>query len=134
MEENILKTLEYKISAPSAHAFLVHFLKAADADKKTVQLSCYLLDGTLLSYNLLQYLPSQLAAAIVYIAHRTIARDAWSPSFLKYTPYCEEEIIPVARAILNEKSSADPDLQAVDRKYSSHPYEGVISTVLQRDF
>jgi len=68
MEETILKTLEYQITIPSAHAFLVRYLKAAHADKKIVQLSCYILDGTLQSYQLLHYLPSQLAAAAVFIA------------------------------------------------------------------
>lgn len=33
-EEQILKTLEYQITVPSAHAFLVRFLKAGHADKK----------------------------------------------------------------------------------------------------
>ena len=63
MEEKILKALEYQITIPSAHAFLVRYLKAAHADKKIVQLACFVLDGTLQSYNLLHYLPSQLAAA-----------------------------------------------------------------------
>jgi hypothetical protein len=134
MEENVLRTLEYRITIPSAHAFLVRFLKAAHADKKIVQLSCYILDGTLQSYNLLHYLPSQLAAAAVYIARRTIGRNAWSPTLLKYATYCEEEITPIARAILNEKSGASPELRAVNKKYTSHRYGGVASTVLQCDF
>jgi cyclin B len=134
MEENILKTLEYQITIPSAHAFLVRFLKAAHADKKIVQLSCYILDGTLQSFNLLHYLPSQLAAAAVFIARRSIGRNAWSPTLLKYAGYCEEEIIPIARAVLNEKAGASPELRAVNKKYSSHRYGGVANTALQCDF
>jgi hypothetical protein len=134
MEENVLRTLEYRITIPSAHAFLVRFLKAAHADKKIVQLSCYILDGTLQSYNLLHYLPSQLAAAAVYIARRSIGRNAWSPTLLKYATYCEEEITPIARAILNEKAGASAELRAVNKKYTSHRYGGVASTALQCDF
>ncbi|KAG7366896.1 cyclin-like protein [Nitzschia inconspicua] len=115
MEETILKTLEYNITIPSAHAFLVRFLKAAHADKKIVQLSCYILDGTLQSYNLLHYLPSQLAAAAVFIARRTVGRNSWSPTLLKYADYREEDIAPVARAVMNEKSSASPELRAVNK-------------------
>ena len=117
MEETILKTLEYKITIPSAHAFLVRYLKAAHADRRIVQLSCYILDGTLQSYNLLHYLPSQLAAAAVMVARKTVGRNAWSPTLLKYASYCEEEIVPVARAILSEKSSAATELRAVNKKY-----------------
>jgi G2/mitotic-specific cyclin-B, other len=134
MEETILKTLEYQITIPSAHAFLVRFLKSGHADKKIVQLSCYVLDGTLQSFNLLHYLPSQLAAAAVFIARRTVGRNSWSPTLLKYATYCEEEVIPVARAILAERSSANPELRAVNKKYTSHRYGGVATTVLQCDF
>jgi hypothetical protein len=80
MEEEVLKKLEYHVTIPTAHVFLVRFLKAGHADKKIVQLSCYLLDGTLQSYSLLHYLPSQLAAAAVFIARRTVGRNGWSPT------------------------------------------------------
>merc|ERR1712194_932311 len=102
MEEIILKKLEYQITIPSAHAFLVRYLKAAHADKKIVQLSCFILDGTLQSYELLHYLPSELAAASVLIARRCVGRNTWSPTLLKYAHYAEEEVIPVARAVLSE--------------------------------
>jgi cyclin B len=134
MEEKILKTLEYKITIPSAHAFLVRFLKAAHADKRIVQLSCYILDGTLHSYNLLHYLPSQLAAAAVYIARRTVGRNSWSPTLLKYADYCEEDITPIARALLAEKTSTSPELRAVNKKYTSSRYGGVASMHLTADF
>jgi len=64
-----------KVTVPSAYVFLLHLWKAADADKKLVHLSCYILDGTLLSYNLNKYLPSQLAAATIFIVRRTVGRN-----------------------------------------------------------
>lgn len=133
-EEQILKTLEYNVTIPSAHAFLVRDLKAAHADKKIVQLACYVLDGTLTSYALLHYLPSQLAAAAVFIARRTVGRNSWSPTLLKYAEYCEEEVVPVARAVLAEKSSQSQELRAVTKKYSSSRYGSVANTVLHCDF
>jgi len=134
MEEKVLKTLEYQITIPSAHAFLVRYLKAAHADRKIVQLSCYILDGTLQSYNLLHYLPSQLAAAAVLIARKVVGRNAWSPTLLKYASYCEEEVMPVARAVLAEKSSASQELRAVNKKYSSSRYGGVANMSIDCDF
>ena len=133
MQEDILKTLENQITVPSAHAFLVHFLKAAHADQRIVQLSYYILDGTLQSYNLNQYLPSQLAAVAVFIARRTVGCISWSPTLLRYANYCEEEIAPVARAILAEKS-ATYELRAVHEKYTSIRYSGVANTILVCDF
>ena len=134
MEEKILKTLEYNITIPSAHAFLVRFLKAAHADKRIVQLSCYILDGTLQSFNLMHYLPSQLAAAAVFIARRTVGRNSWSPTLLKYANYREEDITPVARAVLAEKASTTQELRAVSKKYTSSRYGGVASMALNCDF
>ena len=112
----------------------MRYLKAAHADRKIVQLSCYILDGTLQSYNLLHYLPSQLAAAAVLIARKTVGRNAWSPTLLKYAAYCEEDILPVARAVLSEKSSAAQELRAVNKKYSSQRYGSVATTQLDCDF
>jgi hypothetical protein len=134
MEEKILKTLEYNITIPSAHAFLVRFLKAAHADKRIVQLSCYILDGTLQSYNLLHYLPSQLAAAAVFIARRTVGRNSWSPTLLKYANYREEDVTPVARAVLAERANSSPELRAVNKKYTSNRYGGVANMPLSGDF
>jgi hypothetical protein len=134
MEENILKTLKYQITIPSAHAFLVRYLKAGHADKKMVQLSCYILDGTLQSYDLLKYMPSQLAAAAVFIARRNIGRNSWSPTLLAYANYCEEEIAPVARAVVQEKRNTSQELRAVTKKYSSSRYGNVAETHIALDF
>jgi cyclin B len=71
MEHDILETLKFKATVQTAYAFLVRFLKAGNADEKIVQLSCYILDGTLQSYKLNQCLPSQLAAAAIFIARCT---------------------------------------------------------------
>jgi len=134
MEEIILKKLEYKITIPSAHAFLVRYLKAAHADKKIVQLSCFILDGTLQSYSMLHYLPSQLAAAAILIARRTVGRNAWSPTLLKYAEYREEDILPVARALLSEKSDSPTELRAVNKKYTSSRYGCVATIPMTSDF
>lgn len=130
MEEAILKTLEYKITIPSAHAFLVRYLKAAKADAKIVHLSCYILDGTLLNYGLLRYLPSQLAAASVLIARRTVGRRNWSPTLDRHARYGEIDVLPAARAVLSEQSSIPDELRAVRNKYRSARYGSVANIEL----
>ena len=135
MEEKILKTLEYNVTIPSAHAFLLRFLKAAHANRRIVMISCFVLDGTLQSYNLLQYLPSQLAAAAVFIARRTVGCNSWSPTLLKYTNYRKEEITPIARAVM--AATEDPSaqkLRAVKDKYTNSHYGEVANIPLNNDF
>ena len=75
MEYNILKSLEYQITIPTAHTLFVQYLKVVHADRSIVQISCYNLVGTLQSYSLLQYLPSQLDSAAVMIARQTIPQN-----------------------------------------------------------
>jgi cyclin B len=136
-EAKILKKLEHRITVPTAHPFLARFLKAAHADKRIVYMSFYLSDGALHSYKLMsQYLPSQIAAAAVFIARRTIGRHSWSPTLLKYAHYTEEEVAPVARAILEEKApcASNTFLDAVDKKYASDRYNHVAETVFDGDF
>ena len=75
-----------------------------------------------------------MAAAAVYIARRAAGRNCWSPTLLKYAEYAEEDIIGVARDVMREKNEAQPDLRAVNKKYSSSRYGGVANTVLSNDF
>jgi len=129
-----LRTLEYQITQPSAHTFLVRFLKAGHADKEMSQMACYLLDGTLQSYSMLNYKPSELAAASVFLARHALGRYPWSPTLRVYSRYLEEEVVPVARALLEEKSAAIPDLHSVNKKYSSNRYGNVANKPLTFDF
>ncbi len=133
MEGVLLKQLEYRITIPSANTFLVRYLKAAHANKKIVQLSCYILDGTLQSYNMLHYLPSQLAAASILIARRVVGRNSWSATLLKHTKYREEDIKPIARVVLAAKTSTSPELQAVNKKYARTKYGRVANLPLPTD-
>ena len=130
MERAVLTELDFKIYGPTAHPFLVRFLRAANADTRTTQLASFLLDGTLQNFQLLRYRPSQLAAAAVMIARRTNwallmgkylpMAVLWTPTLAHYTGYSEEEVMPVARAILgawDERQGGG--CSAVEKKYSA---------------
>lgn len=130
METFILRALGYKISLPTAHTFLVRYLKAGHADEQISQIACYVLEHSLTSYELLQFLPSELAAASVLIARCSAYRNPWSATLLTYANYLEEEVTPVARAILEHRVCASPDLTAVNNKYGSRYYGRVSGLVL----
>lgn len=135
MEVKILKALDFKVTPVStAYTFLCRMLKAGRANERIRHMSLYLLDGTLLSYNLLEYFPSELAAAVVFIARRKEGRHGWSPTLLKYSSYCEEQVIPIARAILQEMANIRPHLNALRQKFRSTRYGRVSSTLFVCDF
>ena len=126
MEEKILKTLNYNVTVPTPHTFLIRFLKAAHADKLMAQLACYLLDGTLLSLESLtcRWRPSQLAAAAILLARRQCGRHNWSPTLVTYSLYREEDVLPVAKALLHNKHRLEQnrELLALAKKYSKNKY------------
>lgn len=132
MEEKILKTLNYNVTVPTPHTFLIRFLKAAHADKLMAQLACFLLDGTLLSLETLtcNWRPSQLAAAAILLARRQLGRHNWSPTLVAYSRYREEDVMPVARAVLQNKLKLEEnrELMALAKKYSKTKYGKVSHT------
>jgi Cyclin, N-terminal domain/Cyclin, C-terminal domain len=71
----LLKKFDCIVGAPIAYPFLTRFLQAASADDQVTILAHYPLEGTLLSYNLLCFRLSELAAAIVLIAQKAIHPD-----------------------------------------------------------
>ena len=119
MEQDLLNKLQYRISMPTAYTFLVRYLQVGHSDSTIAQISCYILEGCLLSYPLLRYLPSQLAAAAVLIARNSTHRNPWSPTLLRYSQYYEEDILPIARDILDKKSRINVNLTAVNTKYGA---------------
>ncbi len=123
MEMQILQTLEYQLTVPSADLFLATYLEVDfPANKNVEELAHYILDGTLLSYELLRYCPSLLAAAVLLIARNTLGMCPWSSTLANYAQYCESEVRIVARAVLAEKASTDPELKQVLKKYSRSAY------------
>ena len=127
MEWEVLTSLEFDITVPTSYSFLSRFLKSANADQKTARLANFLLDGTLQNYKLLQYLPSQLAAASVMIARKTVVGSAanatiWTSTLQYFTGYTEQEVKPVARAILKAWEKRQDNCRAVAKKRSLPKY------------
>ena len=71
-----------------------------------------------------------MAAAAVLIGRVAIGRNNWSPTLVKYADYSEEEILPIARDVMEENKKLRLGLTAVKRKYSRDKYYKVAGTVL----
>ena len=133
MEGKILKALNYQISIPTIYKFFVRYLNAGHANKKLIFLSSYILEESLLSYDMIKYKPSQLAAAAVLIARNAVGRNNWSPNLLKYSEYREEDVILVARDMIAAKNALPPELVSFKNKYScSSKFKAANITLLQK--
>lgn len=69
MEEQLLATIEYRVTFPTRFQFLTRFLKAArSTDDRVAHFAHYVVDRSLQEYKLIKYLPSTVAASAVHLA------------------------------------------------------------------
>ncbi|RYR38633.1 hypothetical protein Ahy_A09g043738 [Arachis hypogaea] len=81
MEKLMLNTLHFNMSVPTAYVFIRRFLKVAQANRKVATclikfilelLAFFLVELSLVEYEMLKFSPSLLTAAVVYTAQCTI--------------------------------------------------------------
>ncbi len=80
--------------SPSPTPPHIRLCQAAHADKKIVQLSCYVAERMLQEVTMLDYLPSVVACCAIYVARKNMGRTCWSPTLEKYTKYQVEHLMP----------------------------------------
>jgi G2/mitotic-specific cyclin-B, other len=106
-ETIILKTLNYRITFPSPHNFLVRYLQVANADSVVSKSAVDFLKRTLLSYDLRRmYKPSQLAAAAVYLARQHCTSDSrlWTTELVLCSGYPTTEVKDIAGKLSSGKA------------------------------
>ena len=67
-ERQILQTLDFNISINSSFRFLERYCKIAKADQMILNLSRYLLELCLVSYKMIKYSGSNIAASALYLS------------------------------------------------------------------
>eukprot|EP01125_Pyxidicula_operculata_P011290 TRINITY_DN3696_c0_g1_i2.p1 TRINITY_DN3696_c0_g1~~TRINITY_DN3696_c0_g1_i2.p1 ORF type:complete len:343 (-),score=92.45 TRINITY_DN3696_c0_g1_i2:193-1221(-) len=124
MEQLILNTLNFNLTAPSPLHFLRRYSKAANSDYTMHTLCKYLIELALLDVKLLKYVPSEIAAASVYIARKMTSKTpVWTSTLTHYSTYDEASVKSVA-IDLNEllHKSQKSSLGAIRKKYSANKF------------
>ena len=111
-EIEILTCLNFNINVPTIHTFLCRYLKAGNATIKIVQTCCYICERMLQDAYYHKYLPSEIAAASVYIA-----KNGWSDVLTYHTNYSKDYIKTIADEMRLTIYNTHPDRKAVFRKY-----------------
>jgi transcription initiation factor TFIIIB Brf1 subunit/transcription initiation factor TFIIB len=120
MERLLLSFTGYKLGLASPLPFLRRFSKAASNDSRVHSLAKYILELTPAHYSLLDFLPSELAAACVYLArHMTHTLPLWHSTVRHYSGYSEHAILPCARALNRMLQATDITKNYIARKYNS---------------
>jgi len=94
-ERYVLSALNYDLSYPNPMNFLRRISKADNYDIQTRTLGKYLMEISLLDHRFMVYLPSQIAAASMYLARKILERGPWDATLAHYAGYTEDEIEPI---------------------------------------
>ncbi|KAF8474741.1 cyclin-like protein [Kalaharituber pfeilii] len=122
-ERFILQTLDYNLSYPNPMNFLRRISKATDYDQDTRTVAKYLMEISLVDHRLMEYLPSHVAAAAMYLSRMILKRGPWDASLVHYSGYTEEEIRPVF--LLLVEYIYRPKHKAFFNKYASKKFSKV---------
>ncbi|KAL1209401.1 Cyclin-B2-3 [Cardamine amara subsp. amara] len=124
MEKVMANTLQFNFSLPTPYVFMRRFLKAAQSDKKLEVLSFFMIELCLVEYEMLEYLPSKLAASAIYTAQCTLKGfEEWSNTCEFYTGYTEEQLLACARKMVAFHNKAGTGkLTGVHRKYNTSKF------------
>lgn len=124
MERLMVNTLHFNMSVPTPFVFMRRFLKAAQSDKKLELLSFFIIELSLVEYEMLKFPPSLLAASAIYTAQCTIAgTKQWSTTCEWHTSYSEQQLLECARLMVTFHQRAESGkLTGVHRKYSTSKF------------
>nr|KYP70463.1 Putative cyclin-A3-1 [Cajanus cajan] len=73
MEAEILKSLNFEMGNPTVNTFLRSFTDVTSENQNFKFLSCYLAELSLLDYDCLRFLPSAVAASVIFLARFIIS-------------------------------------------------------------
>jgi cyclin B len=93
MECQILKTLDFELGRPIPLHFLRRNSKAGEVDATTHTLAKYLMELTVVEYDLASVAPSYIAAAALCLAMKLIDDNThWTATLVHYSGYTETEL------------------------------------------
>ncbi|KYR02275.1 G2/M-specific cyclinB [Tieghemostelium lacteum] len=122
MERSILQVLQFNMCTQTPLHFLRRFSKAAGSDSRTHSLSKFLTELAMIEYKMIQYLPSMIAAAAIYVARRMTMKQGpyWNVTLEFYTCYTEAEVFQCAQDLKEVRKAANTSsLKAIKKKYMS---------------
>lgn len=133
MEADVLKALNFELGSPTVKTFLRMFTRVACENKKASSLqfefmSYYLAELSLLEYYCLKFLPSLVAASVVFLARFIIWPDLqpWTLALYKCSQYQSVELKECV-LVLHDlyMSRRGGSFQAVREKYRQHEFKHV---------
>ncbi|KAG9440306.1 hypothetical protein H6P81_020471 [Aristolochia fimbriata] len=135
METHVLKLLNFEMGNPTIKTFLRRFTMAAQDSSKSMNLqleflSYYLAELSLIDYGCVKFLPSVIAASVMFVSKFTLNSKIhpWTATLQSCTGYKPSELKDCILAIhdlqLNRKGCS---MEAIRGKYKQHKFKCVSS-------
>mmetsp|Transcript_25787 Transcript_25787/g.80333 ORF Transcript_25787/g.80333 Transcript_25787/m.80333 type:complete len:356 (-) Transcript_25787:101-1168(-) len=131
MEMKILLELDWKITAPNPHLWIVRLCRVARAPDGAKHRAEYYAQRMLQEYHMLDYKPSLIAAAaahLAFVAERSPALDPWPRECEKLTGYTRNELYACCKAVsfhLNAPPDSKRRLVACRKKFSRPEFDEI---------
>ncbi|XP_019723017.1 G2/mitotic-specific cyclin-B2 isoform X1 [Hippocampus comes] len=122
MEQLVLKSLNFQLGRPLPLHFLRRASKVANSDVERHTLAKYLMELTLIDYEMVHYRPSEIAAAALCLSQLLLNELPWSTTQEHYSTYSEAHLKPIMQHIAKNVvrvNGGKTKFQAVRNKYSS---------------
>ncbi|XP_050265899.1 putative cyclin-A3-1 isoform X1 [Quercus robur] len=135
MEADILKSLKFEMGNPTVKTFLRRFTSVAQTNNKSPNLQLeflgyYLGELSLLDYNCVKFLPSLVAASVIFLAKFIIQPmiHPWCATLQQYSGYkpadLKDCVLIIHDLYVSRKGGS---LQAIREKYKQHKFKYVAS-------
>lgn len=131
MEVAILRVIGFDLAMPLSYRFLRRYARCAKIAMPQLTLARYILEMSLLEYNMVTVSDSKLAAATLLLSLKMQNLGGWTPTLEYYSGYKLEDIHDLCHQ-LNEMLHKKPKtaLQTVRNKYSHKVFFEVASIPL----
>jgi hypothetical protein len=123
MERMILHTLDFNLGKPLPLHFLRRNSKAGEVDATKHTLAKYLMELTIVDYDMVHYHPSEVAAASLCLSMKILDITTWTDTLHHYSKYSEQDLLPIMQRIcLLITKAGTGKLTAIKTKYASSKF------------
>ncbi|NWV37989.1 CCNB2 protein, partial [Grantiella picta] len=122
MEMMILRELNFDLGRPLPLHFLRRASKAGEADAKQHTLAKYLMELTLIDYDMVHHHPSEIAAAALCLSQKVLGCNKWGTKQQYYTGYTEDGLVMTMKHMAKNVVKVNEKLTkyiAIKNKYAS---------------
>jgi len=127
MEMKILRALDFYLGFPLSYRFLRRFARCSKLSMETLTLARYILEMSLMEYDIIEERDSFVAAAALLLAIKMKGQPEWTETLEFYSGYKEEDILPLMYR-LNDIISAQTKNKTIKTKYSHKIFYEVAKT------